>query len=329
MSRLRHYPGGRDPSNGLGQAPNDQDGPILARPDSAHHHDGQPHPNRPLTGRGRSALSRQVDHLDITDVVVDRVVPNILARHGPGENMPVGLTRLTTPSWALGHDQVQTFASLLRRGDTAGAFDLVEDLRREGAALDDIFLDLMSPAAQLLGEYWKSDDIDFVDVTVGVSRMQHVLHSLMTEFEGVPRQMATSGAVSRAYIATMPGEQHSFGTLMVSGFLRRYGWDVWCDAPDTEQHIFSHLAMNPCDMVGFSLSRADQVDKLGALIKNVRNVCANGDMCVLIGGPAVVCGTVQASDVGADGAAAEARTALRMANEMIEKRQKASNPRLV
>ena len=39
-------------------------------------------------------------------------------------------------------------------------------------------VDLLAPAARLLGEYWEDDRCDFVDVTMGLWRLQEVVHEI-------------------------------------------------------------------------------------------------------------------------------------------------------
>ncbi|MCK7474807.1 MAG: hypothetical protein MZV49_17440 [Rhodopseudomonas palustris] len=49
-------------------------------------------------------------------------------------------------------------------------------LRAQGASEDAILLQLLAPAARRLGSMWEADTIDFASVTIGVSRLQRLLH---------------------------------------------------------------------------------------------------------------------------------------------------------
>ena len=49
---------------------------------------------------------------------------------------------------------------------------------RDGLPVERVLLDLLAPSARLMGEMWTADQVSFVDVTLGLSRIQQMLRQL-------------------------------------------------------------------------------------------------------------------------------------------------------
>ena len=96
----------------------------------------------------------------------------------------------------------------------------VDRILRRGVPVTTLLVDLLAPAARLLGEYWEEDRCDFVDVTMGLWRLQEVVHEV-----AAPARMARRGNRGRrALFASMPGDQHSFGAVVIDEVFSREGW---------------------------------------------------------------------------------------------------------
>ena len=120
-------------------------------------------------------------------------------------------------------DHVHTLAHLAAEGDSESASRYVRALLDAGALHEDVFLDLLAPCARWLGEMWEDDSYDFSQVTIGLWRLQRVLHEHGSRFNQVARPDADS---HRALMGAVPGAQHTFGVVMAAEFFSRAGWDV-------------------------------------------------------------------------------------------------------
>ena len=76
-------------------------------------------------------------------------------------------------------------------------------------------MELLEPTARHLGELWQEDTIDFVDVTLGVSKLQRLVHV----FAGLDH-VAPYDDKRKVLLASAPGDQHSLGNSMVQKFFR-------------------------------------------------------------------------------------------------------------
>jgi hypothetical protein len=74
------------------------------------------------------------------------------------------------------------FASLPLELEADELLVLVEGILARGASVESVFIDLLAPSARRLGQHWEDDDCDFVDVTMGLWRLQEVMREVTLRF---------------------------------------------------------------------------------------------------------------------------------------------------
>ncbi len=192
---------------------------------------------------------------------------------------------------------------------------LTEHFLDTGFTTEQVLLDLLAPSARKLGVMWERDDVGFVEVTIAVQKLQHVLNNLCDSNKmghtNVGRMRPT------AFFVPAPGEAHTFGLVMMSEMLRRRGWDVFGGLPMPLKTIVEMVAARPYALVGFSMSADTLLKPTAAAIRRVRKESANKSVKVLVGGP--ICGGKPdfAAKLGADGAFNDAKDACDYADKLI------------
>jgi methylmalonyl-CoA mutase cobalamin-binding subunit len=83
-------------------------------------------------------------------------------------------------------------------------------------------LSLLEIAAQRIGENWVCDNLNFVDVTTAVGRLQSVFRRHVQEN---PAFLHRKGG-GQVLIVPAPGEEHVFGCLFVEDLFRAAGWST-------------------------------------------------------------------------------------------------------
>lgn len=213
------------------------------------------------------------------------------------------------------NDAVSRFVDLVLAHDATVACEFVRTLHSQQVSLDRIYLDLLAPAANRLGVMWESDACSFVDVTMGVTRMHQVLLEYSPSFCA---QRARDARTSQnAMIVPVPGEQHTFGMYMLSEFFRRAGWNVYNASPSSDNELADLLGSHRFDIVGLSASGDRYLDGINRRVELVRDTSLERDSRVLLGGRAFTENRSLADDSGADGTAADAPEALRLANQLL------------
>jgi MerR family transcriptional regulator, light-induced transcriptional regulator len=223
-----------------------------------------------------------------------------------------GRDRAALPDEPFAQEDVEELARLLLSHDATVAGAYVELLHRAGASIQHLCLNLMAPAARFLGRLWEEDRLGFADVTMAVCRLHQVLHRLTAD-ELLPSHEGQGSKSNTVLLSCLPGEQHSFGVLMVAQFLRRGGWDVWNDFPADNDELVDIVGKKPFKIIGLSIGRDSRLRELTALIKALRRASMNRKVAVLIGGPVVALRPEIGREVGADATAVDALAAARWA----------------
>jgi methanogenic corrinoid protein MtbC1 len=259
----------------------------------------------PLDAYGAAVLRQR----SLSRVVEAEIVPRLVLSRRRLET-----PRMAAPGRAVVEADVVEFARLTVGRDPAAAARFIEGLRGQGATVEALYLDLITVAARRLGEQWEDDDLDFMQVTEGLGRMQHALHELSPAFVN---EVAFDGHGRRALMVPAPGEQHTLGLGMVSEFFRRAGWNVWCDPALPADELLALVGAEWFTMIGFSVLCDVSMDALSAMIRRVRRASRNRAVGVMVGGPAFSGHPELAALVGADATAADGRLAVIRAQDMI------------
>ena len=208
---------------------------------------------------------------------------------------------------------VAEMAGRAMSGDGAATLALAEGFLRDGHSLDSVLLDILSPAARLLGTMWEEDFCSFSDVSIGLSTLQRTLH-VLTSRADVERPAQTQG---RILLMLAPGDQHSFGASIVEGFFERAGWDVVNGCSFSRRELHRTLRSEWIDAVGVSLNCDVLLDGAVAAIRDARAASRNPSLFVLAGGRYFADHPDGAAQVGADAIASDAPAALRLAKARL------------
>ena len=72
---------------------------------------------------------------------------------------------------------------LLLDQDDADVTSFVDSLQQRGFSPDTLYIGMLSDAARHLGEMWLADRCDFVQVTIGLGRLQQAARYLSPRFQ--------------------------------------------------------------------------------------------------------------------------------------------------
>lgn len=214
-----------------------------------------------------------------------------------------------------GPEDVTRFASLILKTDTTDAFALIERLLQRGVSAEALYLDLLAPAARRLGDLWVADVCDFTEVTIGLGRLQQLMHELAMDFQTESPRL-TSGR--RVLLLPAPGNQHTFGVLMIAEFFRKSGWDVWTAPAASLDATLDLVQRQSFPLVGFSIGCERHLDGLSDTIRRIRRHGRSRTCGVMVGGPLVTRQPDMVARVGADATATDARQAAAQAQKLLD-----------
>jgi MerR family transcriptional regulator, light-induced transcriptional regulator len=264
---------------------------------------------KPRLVAGSDAGDRRLARLART--IELEVVPRLVLARGAA---PTRSSARPRDAWTPGPEDVTELAGLVLAREAMVACSYVEAARARGASAETLYLELLAPAARHLGELWTADLCDFTEVTVGLCRLHQVLRELSPAFQNEGEHQARG---RRALLVPVPGEQHTFGLVMVAEFFRRAGWDVWCGPSASRGDLVGIVRREWFAVVGFSASCDTRLDALASGIHAVRRASCNQAIGVLVGGPVFVEHPELATLIGADATAADGRQATSQAESLL------------
>ncbi len=266
-----------------------------------------PRSRRQGDAAGREARTRRAG---LTRTIEGEIVPRLmLARRARRATAGFGHASRADMDAA----DVTELVRLLVVHDSTIAAAYVEALLERGVPAERICLDLLAPAARELGARWERDECDFMQVTVGLGRLQQILRTCGGD---VREEDGDRGAQRRILLCPCTGEQHTFGLSVVAQFLRRAGWEVWQEFPRRRQEVLELLRQHWFAAAGLSIGCDSRLDAMRTLIADMRRASRNPELRVLVGGPLLVNRADLAVRVGADDAAADGAQAVRCAERL-------------
>ena len=263
-------------------------------------------PQEPKQG---TVFNRCASSDPVNAVLEGEIIPRLMMAHvvsgslGPKEE-PIEIDA----------QDAQTFATLPLRLEAPGLLEEVDRFLEQGVSVEDAYLDLLAPAARHLGDLWNRDECDFVDVTMGLWRLQEVMREISLR---TPLMPCATDAVRRALFCPIPGDVHSFGAQMIEEVFARGGWNSEVLLKTERRELLDYVAKNPVDLVGLTISRNGPVSALASLIKAVRSVTQNPRLVVLVGGHMINENPALVAEIGADGTGLDARAALETAEQLV------------
>lgn len=204
---------------------------------------------------------------------------------------PAGSGRRRAP-WA------ERLQSRLIAGDARGAWGVIEAALAAGADLDEIYLDVLSPAMVSIGELWRAGELDVAVEHRASGIAMRIVGRLGPRFV---RRGRTRGAV---IVGAPPGERHSLPVAMLADIVRGGGWDVSDLGADVPVASLVHAANDAPDLlaVGLSIIAVECLKPAAAAFAALR--AAVPDVLLVAGGSAVA-GAAAARKLGADAYAAD------------------------
>lgn len=244
-------------------------------------------------------------------MVEGEIIPRLLVAHRCAT--PAGST-VGAPRAVVTDSDINRVASGAMREDARHLLALVDAHLADGVGTGSLLVDLLGPAARRLGEWWEQDVCDFVDVTMGLWRLQEVVHEVTARAPAPPPAAANPRL---ALFAIMPGEDHAFGSLMVEELFRNAGWATRSTRTGTVSDTLSEVRAHSFDLIALTASSERPPEQFAEFIADLRRLSRNRDVIVMVGGWIFNKDPGLAARIGADGTAADARTAVEVADTLL------------
>ena len=258
------------------------------------------------------ALSSKVSPAADIDALLGRLIaseliPRLMLVHG-AEDRPKGGDVVSAQAQ-------RVFTRMVLHEEMPALCEFVDGLNESGVSRAVLLTDLLGHAAKALGDLWEQDECTFIDVTIGLGRLQQVFHYL----RDVASDLEPSTSASRALFALAPGEQHTFGVVVAEDLFRRAGWATVYNPDFSPSDLGRLVKTDAFDVFALSLSCERHVDAAKRLITAVRRSSKNRRIKVIIGGPLLATRKDLLVSLEPDMVASDAKDVERLADILLER----------
>lgn len=258
--------------------------------------------------RGDLALRQS----QLAEMISGKVIPQLMRLHTEivPDAPPVDqLIEALAPD----HADIIGLAHIVLGDDLEAAVRYVIALRERGLSMETLFIELLEPTARHLGEMWDDDACDFVDVTLGVARLQKLLAAFNDTHTCDKLDMRRT-----VLMAMTPGDQHFFGVTMVERFLEASGWKVQTETAACAEGIARATRDRWFAVAGLTAGSAQMIDSLTDTIRLIRQHSQNSHIGIMVGGPLFAEDPSLVAQVGADATASNAPAAVLIAQKLSD-----------
>lgn len=264
-----------------------------------------PDPQERPQPQGSDRLPQRSDGVLMRTVEVE-IIPRLVRAHSQPAQASVS------------PQDLEHFTDQLLNADDAALHQSLQNLRQRGVSVQGLFLDLLTPAARRLGDFWTCDSCSFTDVTVAMGRLQQLLRANSSAF-GLNNISQGQAADRRVLLMPCPGEQHTFGLSIVAEFFYRAGWDVTTSFMQPSASLAQLVERQWFDVIGLSLGDLDGLGRLNDCVRQIRRASTNPQVPILVGGSVFVLNPGLAGQTIADAVVVQADAAPEMAQRLLER----------
>lgn len=248
---------------------------------------------------------------DLARMIESEIIPRLMLAHRPAVRLAS-----ETPPASVGPRTLDGFIRISLTRDANALTAFIDTLMEGGLPLEEVYADLLIPAARRLGEGWEDDTVSFTDVTLALSHLHQVVRMLAWR---EPPPAVAEGARAIC-LSPFPGSQHTFGLTVLEDGFRRAGWRTRLDPHASGRDCEDAVAADWFDVFGLGVASDVPLPTIAGLLARVRAASCNPDLFVMVGGALFFDRPQRAGEAGADATAGDTRDALLIADKAVRAR---------
>ncbi len=253
----------------------------------------------------RAALAESLDGeereraLEFVDAALDAISKGAASHLDPFLDAGVPLERLAL-------QYVQTVVT----GNVTAAMQLVIDAVRHGTSVQDAFLRVLLPAQREVGRLWHLNELSVSEEHLVSYTTQRLMVSLTDLAEKRPDNGLT------AVCGAVAGNVHDIGIRAIGYLMEIDGWrTIYLGSDIPQAELPATLDTFDADVLLLSVALTSQLQGTASTIETIRQQCQR-PVKIMVGGNGLSERDDLWKEIGADGYAADALTALQVARSL-------------
>ena len=176
---------------------------------------------------------------------------------------------------------VETMIASIGSADPGCTTALIDELQAARLSDEQVIDGYIPECARRLGKAWEEDRMSFALVTLGVGRLQHLLHLLAQNATADGADPFAEGAV---LLIVPPGEQHTLGVMVIASQLRRQGISVCLRYAPGLRDLSMLLDSRRFDAALITIGSEERLEMCRKLV-NTLSELSKGNLRIAVGGP--------------------------------------------
>jgi len=195
-------------------------------------------------------------------------------------------------------------------GNSEAAVEMILDALTRDQTPEGILADVLLPVQREIGQLWHVGDVSISEERLVSEATRTVMALIVHRY--APPTLAGHTVVA----ASVAGNAHDIGLRALSCLFRLAGWHTIFLGANTPSTDIAHAAQAfNADLIILSATLTTQLSTLGAVIGNLRQIASHSR--ILVGGLALEDSPDLWKQLGADGYAADIRTAVAAGSSLI------------
>jgi len=210
------------------------------------------------------------------------------------------------------HKKTDKYLSLLMNMEREKAVSFILNLVENDILIEDIYLKIFQPAQYEIGRLWQLNQISVAQEHYATSVTQLAMSQLY------PKIFTSFEKGKKALTTCIGDELHELGIRMVADLLELNGWDtihLGSNTPPAE--IINILEEKEIDLLALSVTLPRQLEKTSDLIKLIHRNKKLSKLKIMVGGRIFMQSNYLWQRIGADGFAADAKEAVKVADSLL------------
>ncbi len=173
------------------------------------------------------------------------------------------------------------FLSYLLQHNRKFAAETLLSLMREGATVEDVYNDVLTPALMHVSSLWRRNEISTADYNTANDICRYVMFRIMDSIFGERRYPF------KVLVCCLPGEAEVLGGEIFANYLEIKGWAVsFIRQPQSRDDILYSVTKNQPQAVVCSVASIARLPDAGALIEQIRSAAPS--VYIFMEGPAAI-----------------------------------------
>ncbi|MFA7287519.1 MAG: cobalamin-dependent protein [Melioribacteraceae bacterium] len=206
----------------------------------------------------------------------------------------------------------ENYLNYLIIGEKKAAYELILRNVNNGVSIRDIYLNIFQVTQKETGRLWQMSKISVAQEHFITAVTQLIMSQLY------PILFTGKNNDKKIIVSCINGELHELAPRMVADLFELDGWNTYFYGANTPQEsLIKEIITKKPDLLAISVTMTFNLMQVEELIGKVKNNPATKDVKIFVGGYPFLLADGLWNDMGADGFAIDAVSAIERANELI------------